>query len=430
MTKGAGLTALYLLLLAAGSAGLWKVRARETFRAGGPEISVYAVEPASPSSRQLAKHEPESGCYLGAYVDLDPAVRSTYTDRTGKVRRLPAEFERSTGRVHALYFFYLGYGRPAPSDWIEKLDGESRLVQIALEPNEGLGRVQDDEYLRSLADALGKTKARIFLRFASEMNGPWTAYHGNPALYVEKWRLVTRIMRERAPNVAMLWCPYTVPVNPIESYYPGDEYVDWVGVNLYSVLYYNQNRLHPGEHDHPADMLTWIYRRYAERKPIMICEYAAANFSALGEVKCPEFAASSIRALYASLPARFPRVKCVTYFSSNNLLLKHRLNNDYSVLSNRQVLEAYRSAIADPYFISTGASHSPVVPVPLEQRQREYGKLRVYARSDSPEGYVRVFAAGSEIFRSPAPGGEFEDPGTTVTAVLYSRSGRRLATFP
>ena len=49
--------------------------------------------------------------------------------------------------------------------------------------------VRDDAYLRRLADDMKKSGAKIFLRFASEMNGTWTVYQKNPKQYREKYRL-------------------------------------------------------------------------------------------------------------------------------------------------------------------------------------------------------------------------------------------------
>ncbi|MFQ6099134.1 MAG: hypothetical protein ACE5O2_15490, partial [Armatimonadota bacterium] len=49
----------------------------------------------------LAKFEPPEGCYVGAYVELDHRIADDYL-----------RFERLTGKKHASYFHYLGYGKP------------------------------------------------------------------------------------------------------------------------------------------------------------------------------------------------------------------------------------------------------------------------------------------------------------------------------
>lgn len=299
-----------------------------------------------------AKFEPRYGCYLGAFIDLDSTLTDTYLDRVGKTRRLPGQFEEKTGKAHATYFYYMGYGSRTAYDWISKLGNDGKIVHIALEPNNGLEWVKDDEYLKELANTFANTRTPIFLRFASEMNGPWTKYHGDPKLYTEKFRLVARVMHQYAPNVAMVWCPYTNPTSQIKPYYPGDDAVDWVGVNMYSVTFFDQDRNKPAKHIHPVDMLDYVYNLYSEKKPIMIGEYGATHWSALENKSTSDFARRSILALYTALPRKYPRVKCIDYFNGNNLVLEHRKNNNYAVTQNPAVLKTYKNAIEDPYFLS------------------------------------------------------------------------------
>lgn len=311
----------------------------------------FTPEKASrPSS--LAKYEPVQGAYLGAYIDLDPQLPASFVDANGKKRKRPSDFEARVGREHAMYFFYLGYGQPTPIDYLRYLTAQNKYVQIALEPNDGLDQVQEDDYLLNLADDIRQSGAKVFLRFASEMNGDWVNYHGDPELYKEKWKLVTRVMRDRAPNVAMVWCPYALPVSNVMDYYPGDEYVDWVGVNLYNVTFFNQDANSPARDVSPRALLRPIYEMFADRKPIMICEYATTHFSALEKRSVPFFAANNILELYQSLQTEFPRVKAIYYFSSNNLHLAHRRNNNYSLLEDPVVLSAYRKATASEHFLS------------------------------------------------------------------------------
>lgn len=306
-----------------------------------------------------AKHEPRVGCLLGAFIDLDDKITNTFKDQTGRTRRFPDQFEQMTGRSHNMYFFYLGYGSRLPVDWVTLLAMRGHSVHIALEPNNGLEFVLDNEYLATLAKDMSLTGARIFLRFASEMNGPWVQYHGDPALYKEKFRLVTKVMRQHAPNVAMVWCPYALPQAQIDRYYPGDEHVDWVGVNLYNVTYYNQNRSTPAHRVHPLDLLDYVYKRYSPRKPIMIGEYGATHFSALEQAFVVPFAQRNILGLYQAIEREYKRVKAINYFNTNNMTLNHRMNNNYAVTHNDAVLRAYRTAISSPHFI--GATNGSAI---------------------------------------------------------------------
>lgn len=423
---------LALLLLAG---WLWRNRTRYMVEMGEPAVAVYVTR--KPTKAEVdanftgAKYEPRYGCYLGAYIDLEPALTEKYKDVIGRVRTEPAEFEKRVGKEHALYFFYLGYGQKLPIDWVKKLASQGKFVQIALEPNKGLAEVQDNAYLRTLADDIKKSGAKVFLRFASEMNGTWVKYHGDPALYIEKWRLLTRVMRERAPNVAMLWCPYMTPKGLIEGYYPGDEYVDWVGVNAYSVIYYNMDRRYPGHQDHPADMVRYVYDQYAARKPMMICEYGAANYSAVEGRDVDEFAIECIRSLYWTLPRRFPRIKCVTYFSVNNMLLSHRKNNDYSLLGKQQIRSAYADAISPEYYLSGQSDSLPVSPMEVRGRAEipSGSSFSVWARS--PERWAEVKAVQGNITEEVGAGVDglqFSSSASGPWVVeAYNREGEKVA---
>ncbi|HRF58985.1 MAG TPA: glycosyl hydrolase [Fimbriimonadaceae bacterium] len=363
---------------------------------------------ARPRTAGPALFEPKSGCYLGAYIELDPSLKNVFVDQNASRRKLPSEFELVVGKSHAMYFFYLGYGRPLPMDWVRYLAKHGKYVHIALEPNDGLRFVKDDAYLRKLADDMARSGARIFLRFASEMNGPWVNYHGDPQLYKEKWRLVTRVIRERCTNVAMVWCPYATPLRPIPDYYPGDEWVDWVGVNMYNVTYFNQDRDTPAHHVEPTDLLDPVYRAYADRKPIMIAEYATTHFSALENKPVIGFAEDNIRRLFKALQSRYPRVKAINYFNSNNLLLAHRQNNNYTVTGDPRVLVAYRQAIAPEYFLD--APTSPVAAGPL-----------------AAEKTTEAFAA--QLGMRPLEDGQSFEGKVVVTAWLADYRGKPIVRF-
>jgi hypothetical protein len=296
-----------------------------------------------------APYEPPEGCYIGAYIELDPNVR----DDIGA-------FEALVGKKHLSYFRYVGYGKPFPFEWVKNLRDKGYVPHIAWEPNDGLAQVRDDDYLRGWAEAARHADTPIFLRYASEMNGDWQAWSGDPALYIEKWRLVARVMREVAPNVVLVWCPFAMPQRTIPEYYPGDEYVDWVGVNIYSVVRHDGDPSRPGGED-PTALLQYVYDLYADRKPIAICEYAATHFCAATGERTTDFALASMRKLYEALPTRFPRVKMINWFSVDaaHSGLAH---NDYALTTDERKLALYRQLIASDYFLGTlvGQPRAPV----------------------------------------------------------------------
>ncbi len=325
----------------------------------------YVHEAADPTAAQAfdthARLEPAYGCYLGAFIDHEDSIQGTYRDEYGTWRRDASAFNHLTDTHHAIFFMYLGYGRQFPAAFVNHMNASDAAAQIAWEPGD-LDAVRDDAYLRGFARTARDSGTPIFLRFASEMNGDWVPYHGDPEKYIEKFRLVARVMHEEAPNVAMVWCPFETPVSTMDSYYPGPEAVDWVGLNVYSVPYWNNDAKRPAAWRNPADALRYVYGRYAGRHPIMICEYAASHRSSLDGMDRSEMARTKMAELYTALPRVYPRVKAVCWLSMN--AIKHaipgRQSNDYSLLGDDSVRARYAQLLQlEPHFLRS---------VPLKER--------------------------------------------------------------
>jgi hypothetical protein len=358
-TAGGGFLAAALALLSfLPNTPLHALRLR-LFGPPAPPVRVVAVPAPRPPG--LGKFEPETGCFIGAYILQDVNI-------SGKVER----WEQLTGKGHASYLRYVGYGRPFPKEWVAGVRRHGAVPCLALEPNDGLGMVQDcgkscrhgeatladgrpapppeRVCLRRFARDAAESGGPVFLRFASEMNGPWTRYHGNPRKYREKFRLVARVMHEEAPNVAMVWTPYCTPRRVIPDYYPGDDAVDWVGVNIYSVHHHDGLLHRPAHWQDPADLLDPIYRLYADRKPIQISEYAATHTCKACGKYTADFAMDKMIRMYRCLPRDYPRVKMIFWFSYDTISGKAAENN-YAVTDDPVITDTYRRLVAPDYFL-------------------------------------------------------------------------------
>lgn len=103
-----------------------------------------------------------------------------------------------------------------------------------------------DWYLDDWIKGVKAFKDPVFIRLSHEMDGDWypysEGYKKNPtrntaADYVAYWKyIVDRFRKADVQNVAWVWC-----VNGDRNggkdwpdYYPGDNYVDWLAIDLYS----------------------------------------------------------------------------------------------------------------------------------------------------------------------------------------------------
>ncbi|WIM99172.1 glycosyl hydrolase [Actinoplanes oblitus] len=136
---------------------------------------------------------------------------------------------------------------------------------------------RSDKLIAAAARNLRRFGRPVLLRWAWEMNGNWFDWCGarngdDPAGYVTAWRRIHRIFQEQdATNVAWVWSPNwnswpRTDWNVYASYYPGDKYVDWVGVSGYNL-----------EGERPGTLYDPIYRAYAKRKPIILSEIGAVD---------------------------------------------------------------------------------------------------------------------------------------------------------
>jgi hypothetical protein len=98
-----------------------------------------------------------------------------------------------------------------------------------------------DGYLSSYAEAVRSYRHPVVLGFGHEMNGYWYSWgyrHTTPAVFVAAWRHIVTLFRQLgARNVIWLWTVNIVPTSGgIRSpgpWWPGPQYVTWVGIDGY-----------------------------------------------------------------------------------------------------------------------------------------------------------------------------------------------------
>ena len=113
------------------------------------------------------------------------------------------------------------------------------------QPDYRLSRIAQgdfDSYLLSWAAGIKSLGYPVAIRFAHEMNGDWYPWcegvNGNqPGDYVAAWRHLHDVFRTAgATNVTWVWSPNVLwndSSSKLSSLYPGDDYVDWLGLSGY-----------------------------------------------------------------------------------------------------------------------------------------------------------------------------------------------------
>jgi beta-mannanase len=218
-----------------------------------------APTPTKQPAPLLAALTAPTGRYFGLYTEQAPFSWSTYDDASTKLATTPETVGYFSGWDEA--FRANAVTRAWARNTLPILTWESRPIAAANnvvdEPDYTLSRIIDggfDDYLRTYAKSVVATGLPLGIRLDHEMNGTWYPWseddgHGNsingnsPGQYVQMWRHVHDIFQQEGANQYVFWIWSPNRINKLtsshrtEAYlaslYPGDAYVDWVGMSGY-----------------------------------------------------------------------------------------------------------------------------------------------------------------------------------------------------
>lgn len=300
-----------------------------------------------------AKHYP--GVYLGVYM---PVTLDYVSDLSA--------FQSNTGRKHAVISFYSTWDYSfAGVKWIYDAiiaNGSTPMVAWMSYPGDtyplsGILNGDFDGIIQAYATSLRDYGHTIFVRWGHEMNlieYPWTGYQngGDPSKYIAAYRHIHDIYESvGATNVLWVWCPNYAswPAedwNDYNNYYPGDKYVDWIGVDGYNWGQSSLNSNHEWDSFDSlfADFFADVSSRYPG-KPQMIAEFASVEDD--GGSK-----AAWITDAYSRMITSYPNLRAVVWFNEAVYDPTIPGTADFRVESSAASLDAYRAAINNPYFRS------------------------------------------------------------------------------
>ncbi|HRE40217.1 MAG TPA: glycosyl hydrolase [Ignavibacteria bacterium] len=239
-----------------------------------------------------------------------------------------------------------------------------------LDPVYTLKKIYDGEFDSELnqwardARDFGKP---IMAEFGTEVNGSWFSWSGvlngggvtnqfgdtsvpdGPELFRETYKKIIDICRDNgAFNIT--WCLHlnagSAPDenwNSYNYYYPGDDYIDWIGLSIYGV--------HISSHPPSkfSDVLRNVYPKITSLspdKPIAIFEFGTIEDSAYYDKGL------WIRDVFECLSSgEFPRIKAINYWHSAWINADGSVSN-MRIDSSPSSIKEYRVGISNPLFIS------------------------------------------------------------------------------
>ena len=287
------------------------------------------------------------------------------------------KYEEQVGAKPATIMWYQDWACPFPSADAKKVTDYGAVPHIVWEAMywtyPGKITIDDiiagkwDGYIRQWAKGAKEFGQPLFLRIGHEFNVDiysWSVGRNgkDPEKFIKFYRHVVDIFKqEKASNVKWVWSfnNYSNPDEPWNNWvdtYPGDAYVDWIGIDGYNWgktqswsgwetflgLFRNQMRV--------AHKL-WL------GKPIMIAEFSCAEKG--GEK------AAWLKDLPGSLKSSMRDIDLLIWFDVDKEV-------DWRIKSSKESLAAYQEMLKDQIFSGSGealASYQPKV-VKLEQRRK------------------------------------------------------------
>ncbi|MCL2458585.1 MAG: glycoside hydrolase family 26 protein [Desulfobulbus sp.] len=360
------LTAGLLLLLLLLSLGAGGCREKEM-----PEA---AAQKSARAEGSMALVMPKKGVYSGAYVDFGEGEAQVTYDAL-------IAFERLTGKPLAVVAFGNFWGdRAFPEKTLRIIEGYGAVPLLFWSPwdkpyNEGHGPDQFglreilagkwDAYIDGWAEAARQYGKPLLVAWGLEMNGSWFPWSGNfygggkvigrkdgrplyegPELYKQAYRyVIDRVRARKATNI--LWGFHAnnfssprVAWNRMDSYYPGANYVDWLGLSVYGKMDRSEGW---------AEFVNMMAEPYAEickldtEKPIFVAEWGVGEYP-------PGDKAGFIATALRDLPGKYPRVRLAVYWHERWENKDGSFSN-LRVNSSPEALKAFREGIASPLWI-------------------------------------------------------------------------------
>lgn len=330
---------------------------------GGGDTPIGPVVPTTPS---LASIKNPTNRYFGLYTAQSPFSWSEFDDVSSKVGVQP----NSAG-------YFQGWDKDFRADAVQRSWAKGDLPIITWEsqsstagnnqadqPEYSLGNIirgDFDTYLKKYAADIVANGQPVGIRLDQEMNATWYPWseddgHGNSVngnsagQYVAMWQHVHKIFSAQGANayVNWIWAPNRVnnltkthkTLEYTKSLYPGDAYVDWIGMSGY------ERPSGDGPQDGSfedtfADTLALLRNVPDTSKPIFLAEIGATEGGGLK--------AGWIDKLFTALS--LPENKDIIGFSWFSLTVTTTLNNqlvtnDWRLNSTSTALQAFSAGIA------------------------------------------------------------------------------------
>ena len=330
---------------------------------------IYAVTREAPDSYPYygARFEPDNGVYYGRSTNPDWLSADTYGLTNGAAMKEETAFAYyySLGDSHSLEEYSYMFSTLNGGDMVFLLN--FNFEQEAADCRLILQGVYDAQ-LRDTFSYLATMDCPLMLRIGGEVN-VWSDLP-DAELFIYAYRYVAYIAWQYCPEIAMVYSPnyssgYQVDM---DSFYPGDDWVDWIGASLYYNRYANNGDTKRdafygvAAYGNPILNIQQIVNlSRLHNKPIIITE--GGSFWYRDKENLTDFASENVEKAYAYLTMLYPEIKCLIY-SDTNFGKKNPL---YYIFDNTAMTAAYDAGVASNQMLLHSLTETAEYYTPLSE---------------------------------------------------------------
>jgi len=275
-------------------------------------------------------------------------------------------FENQVGKGVSIWNWIQLWTRPDDSENVAEFDtalmnqcrqhGAIPMVSWAPDANDGnpnyinLQSILNgnwDTYLTAWGQASAAWGHPYFVRLFWEFTGSWVSSGGaypwsngnTPQIFVQTWQyIVSKVRAAGGTQISWVWCTGDVgdSVSTLQSVYPGDAYVDWVGTDIYIG---QGQTFDQGVHPELDNI-----RAVASNKPVMIPETGYSG---------SDSASYWYNLLTNELPNNYPYIKAVVIWEMPSGL----------TVVDSATLPSFKQGIASSYYSSNVYSSLNISPI-------------------------------------------------------------------
>lgn len=206
-----------------------------------------------------------------------------------------------------------------------------------------------DAFFMQWAKEIKRVNGLVLLRILHEFNGDWYPWcisknNNSPELLVKAFRHIHTIFKEQgATNVKFIWCPNSTSFpqeswNYIMDAYPGDDYVDFVGLDIYN----GAGQEMPVWRSFRKEGIEnyFVLTEKLPHKPLLVCEVASRERNRK-EQENSQNKAEWIAQMSIALQTDMSRIRLMSWFNekesfrissspkSREAYINHVLNSEY-----------------------------------------------------------------------------------------------------